>query len=129
MSEEIVKSLGNCLRVSGRPSWAYLVAFLLVSACAQQPISQQPPTAELQPAVPQVLLASTLEEVRVRAKQVPIQLLRVSGDDVVCRKEVRVGSHMRRERCFSRRDLDEATRNAQEWLRTSGFQGSPSVAR
>jgi len=129
MSKDGFKLPGDCLEVSRPPSWTCLAAFLFVSACAQQPTVQQPPTAELQPAAPQASAAYTAEELRASAKQVGIQPPSFSGDDVVCRKETRVGTHVRRERCFRRGELGEATRNAQEWLRSGGFQGSPTVVR
>ena len=112
-----------CSQASRGPSWIYLGALLLISACAQQPTVQQPPAAQLQPAALTASAAFSTEELRANAKQVAIQPPSISDDDVICRKETRVGSHFRRERCFQRGELKEATRNAQEWLRTGGING------
>ena len=73
--------------------------------------------------------AFSTDELRANAKQVAIQPPSISGDDVVCREEVRVGTHIKRNRCFNRGELDQATRNAQEWLRTGGVDGSPTAIR
>jgi len=128
MSKNGLKFRRICSQVSTGPSWAYLAAFLLISACAQQPTLQQP-AAQLQPAAPTASAAFSTDELRANAKQVAIQPPSVSGDDVVCREEVRVGSHIKRTRCFNRRELDEATENAQVWLRTGGLEGSPTAIR
>ena len=96
MSKDGFEFPGVCLEVSRAPSWTYLAAFLFVSACAQQPTVQHQPTAQLQPAASQASAAYTTEELRANAKQVAIQPPSISEDDIVCRKETRVGSHFRR---------------------------------
>ena len=75
--------------------------------------------------------ATTLVGANVAPKPVVAvaELQEPRGDDLVCRKEVRVGSHRNRRVCFTRAQLEEITEQAQLWLRTGGYQGSATVAR
>jgi hypothetical protein len=52
-----------------------------------------------------------------------------TGDELVCREEARVGTHLTRRRCFTRSQLDEATRSAQEWMRSGGRDGAATISR
>lgn len=115
-------------RLTGRQSgrrrprggrWASLAAILGLSACAVAPPAQQ------EPLVANYDASAAPETV----KEVVVQPQPVNEDSLVCRDEVRVGSHWTRRRCFRRGDLERARQNAQEWLRTGGNSGSPTVVR
>lgn len=73
--------------------------------------------------------ASTLVSGGIVAKPVVVAMQEPGSDDLVCRKEARIGSHRSRRVCFTRAQLDEITRQAQLWMRTGGFEGGPTVAR
>lgn len=50
-----------------------------------------------------------------------------TDDEVICRREVLTGSHWPREVCMTRGRREEIREKAQEWYRTGGREGSPSV--
>jgi hypothetical protein len=51
------------------------------------------------------------------------------ADEVVCRREEKTGSHVRRVVCRTERERASMRQNSQEWLRSGGQEGGPVVAR
>lgn len=100
-----------------------LAGIALTLGCAAEP----PPA--LYDDVGLVYDAHTLVGADIASKPVVAELQQPGSDDLVCRREVRVGSHLKRRVCFTQAQLEEITEEAQLWLRTGGFEGSPSVAR
>lgn len=88
----------------------------LLSACATGPTQPDPATAAAWATV------AYAEAVLAGADQVDVGGP-VTGDTLVCRAEAPVRSHMERERCFTRDQLERITREAHEWLRSGGRYG------
>jgi hypothetical protein len=52
-----------------------------------------------------------------------------NADDLICRKEVPVGTHRAKTRCYTRAQAESIRKEAQVWLRTGGTQGGGTVVR
>jgi hypothetical protein len=96
---------------------------LLLAACASQPLEPEPSTAQAWS------IMSQAEALLAGAETVEFESGPVTGDTLVCRDEARVGTHMTRQRCFTRSQLERITRDAQEWMRTDGRYGEVTTAR
>ena len=109
-----------------------LAALLLVSACAHELEAQiaAEATDAAYIAQPQ-LAAEAIDEAYVAELTAAAETIEVqpADEEIVCRKEMQVGTHFTRERCFTRRRLEEITRNAQDWLRSGGSDGAPTAVR
>jgi len=60
---------------------------------------------------------------------VDVQVRSPGDGDIVCEKEATTGSHWKRRVCRTRSAMEQQRAASQEWLRTGGFSGSPSVVR
>lgn len=81
---------------------------------------------------PGVIYADTEAEVvdELRAAATEVDLAAPAGaDEVVCRREEKTGSHVRRVVCRTERERAMMRQNSQEWLRSGGLEGGPVVAR
>jgi ABC-type uncharacterized transport system auxiliary subunit len=110
--------------------WISLTAALLICACAQQPTVQQTANVQSQQAANmQSRQAASTQPSELEIVELAVQPASDAGDEVVCREETQVGTHFPRRRCFSRRRLEDIRRNAQDWLRSGGFEGAPTAVR
>lgn len=99
------------------------VLALGTGGCAIDPIEQSLLPLTAQTSVPPALDAPT-EYLEVDVKtQSPFE------DEVVCEREAKLGSHWKRRVCRTRSVVDQQRAASQEWLRTGGFSGSPTVVR
>jgi hypothetical protein len=95
-------------------------------SCAADPVQQSPALA-LQPVPPTPLERATSAPTEYLA--VDVKATSAGDGDIVCEREAKTGSHWKRKVCRTR-DVVELERAAsQEWLRTGGFSGSPTVVR
>ena len=72
--------------------------------------------------------AAVVDEIREAATEVETASNR-EDEEIVCRREQKTGSHMRRVVCRSERERAEMRESSQDWLRSGGLEGSPVVAR
>lgn len=109
-----------------RTRYSLYISVLALGACAS------PPATVSNVAEPVVVYADvdaeTIDEVRAAAAE--LELNDPGGTDgVVCRREQKTGTHLRRVVCRSERDLAVMRESSQEWLRSGGIEGGPVVAR
>jgi hypothetical protein len=99
------------------------VLALGTGGCAVDPLEQAQSPIVAQASVPPVLDAPTeYLEVDVRS-QSPFE------DEIVCEREAKLGSHWKRRVCRTQSLAEQQRAASQEWLRTGGFSGSPTVIR
>ncbi len=103
--------------------WLAFVAVALSTACATSPPAGQGNDADARAPT------ETPEAFRANATPVVVEPQRRTGDTVVCREEARVGTHLKRRRCFTRRGLDAMREDAQRWVRTNGQEGALRATR
>ena len=103
---------------------ALVAGVVLLAACAAQPgIPEAVQLAQVDVAAQHA--PEVLEEIRLNAET--INLYRMPTDsDIVCQRAHRAGTHIRREICLTRAEWRRLSREAQEWMRTDGQQGSIS---
>ena len=98
-----------------------------VCGCAAQP-TQLAPTLAAEPATQSALASATRPSPQEYA--VVDVNTRAAGDaEIICEREAKLGSHFKREVCRTRTAVEQARSDSQEWLRTGGFSGSPTVVR
>ncbi len=111
---------------------ALLVLGLSVSACAGFRSDVEPATeadASASPA-PDGLAEQSTEIAQLR--EVAVQSVTGSPDDIICRREVRTGSHFSTRVCRTRAEIEAAREDSQEFMRDrqsrSGVTGSGGEA-
>ena len=57
-------------------------------------------------------------------ENIAIQPLRMTPDRVICVRETPTGSYIPRERCYTRRELDQQADETHRWLSSGGRDGS-----
>ena len=97
-----------------------LACAVLGAACASTPQSEPAPT---QAETPKVAANAARTE---GGKEKVIVMGTTPPNNVVCRNEARTGSRLRTRRCFTKKELKEMSREAQEWLKTGGERGAVS---
>lgn len=94
-------------------------SFALLAACAAQP--------ESPPVLPAGADAATVQQLKDNARVV--EIAPESGSNVLCKEVRQTGSYVMRKRCVSRAESQAEAREAKEWYRTGGSQGSISVVK
>ncbi len=80
------------------------------------------------PTQPPHIVANAISIQAENVEEVPIRPQRITGDTVVCETFVPTGSHIRRRRCSTVRELDRVAEEAREWMRSGGERGSLTLA-
>ncbi len=80
------------------------------------------------PVQPTSIAANAISIQAENVEEVPIRPQPITGDTVVCETFVPTGSHIRRRRCSTVRELDRVAEEAQEWMRSGGERGSLTLA-
>ncbi len=80
------------------------------------------------PTQPSHMAANAISIQAENVEEVPIRPQPITGDIVVCETFVPTGSHIRRRRCSTVRELDRIADEAQEWMRSGGERGSVTLA-
>ena len=80
------------------------------------------------PTQPSHMAANAISIQAENVEEVPIRPQPITGDIVVCETFVPTGSHIRRRRCSTVRELDRIADEAQEWMRSGGERGSLTLA-
>jgi hypothetical protein len=57
-------------------------------------------------------------------ENIALQPLRMTPDRVICVRETPTGSYIPRERCYTRRELDQQADEAHRWISSGGRDGS-----
>ena len=107
--------------------WRFLwIAPMLLCACASRP-----PAASIdEPAVVYAQAGEeAVDEIRAEAAELDLTGVDPALDEVVCEREQKTGTHMRRTRCMSRRDRAAMRESSQDWIRSGGLEGGPVVTR
>jgi hypothetical protein len=94
-------------------------SFALLAACAVQPKAPPVEAAATE--------AATLQQIKDNARVVDIAA--ESASNVDCREVRQTGSYVMRKRCVSRAQAQAEAREAKEWYRTGGREGSVSVVK
>lgn len=103
-----------------------VLAPIALGACAAQP---DPISRVAEPAVVYANAdESTVDEVRAAASELDLTDAQ-EADGVVCRREQKTGTHMRRVICRTEAQRAAMRENSQEWLRSGGIEGGPVLAR
>ncbi len=80
------------------------------------------------PVQPTSIAANAISIEAENVKEVSLRPQPITGDIVVCETFVPTGSHIRRRRCSTVRELDRVADEAQEWMRSGGERGSLTLA-
>ncbi len=80
------------------------------------------------PVQPTSIAANAISIEAENVKEVSLRPQPITGDTVVCETFVPTGSHIRRRRCSTVRELDRIADEAQEWMRSGGERGSLTLA-
>jgi len=98
------------------------IAVLALGAggCAVEP-SQAPLVAQSS--------VSTAADAPTEYLEVDVKAQSPFEDEIICERESKLGSHWKRRVCRTRAVVEQQRAASQEWLRTGGFSGSPTVVR
>ena len=110
----------------------YLAGFSAITALCACATSEPVPMISPAPTVAETTAETNnsestepLEPVVVHVRPAP-----VTADTVVCRRVVSTGTHIKRQRCVSERQLRRERAASQEWMQTDGRSGSTvTIAR
>ena len=111
-----------------RSLYISVIGPIALGACVSQPVVD----GDSLPIEPTLVYADADTETvdQIRADASTLELANGSENTgVVCRREAKTGSHVRRTVCRSERQREIVRENSQDWLRSGGIQGGPVIAR